>query len=391
MFVSSRLLIVYYNITVLYVCVHMYVRTYTIHCALCTMQYAKIMQEIAKLKSKEAEADPSSVPTREFDESYNAQPQAYDAYNAPSGDKYEASFDDRDQSDNRRDHYRREGDIDDAVPGDARRTKYDYGHPESGQDRPSYDFPPARGSGDPGEKDLDYHYPPRLPYRDSRRSPPPPPHGYPPVKEYPHYPGHVREGHVRERPGEERARIRDLSPPPRLEGHDYPYARPPYVDPDDRGPPPLAREQMLHDHPPPLPPIRPTDYRGPPLDEPPLPVSVVREREGRKAGSILSQMESIDYSHGTMQGSNVKTVDYHHGSSYQPPLPRNFPQGGASFPYEGYPPYGEIPPGGFMQFGGPGGYLHPGGLDPVSIFAAYQGGTYTWMLYRHVHSVMYVQ
>ena len=358
----------------------MYMYVHVLYTAYCTLQYAKIMQEIAKLKSKEAEADPGSVPTREFDEAYNTQPQVYDTYDTPSRDKYEASFDERDQSNSRRDHYRREGDVD-AIPGDAQRTKYDYGHPERGQDR-SYDFPPSRGSGDSGEKDLDYHYPPHPSYRDSHRSPPPPPHGYPPVKEYPPYPGHARE-----RPGEDRERVCDLSPPSRVEGRDYPYARPPYVDPDDRGPPPLARERMLRDHQP-LPPIRPADYRGPPLDEPPH-QTLVREREGRKAGSILSQMESIDYSHGTMQGSNVKIVDYHHGSSYQPPLPRSFPPGGPSFSYEGYPPYGEIPPGGFMQFGGPGGYLPPGGLDPVSIFAAYQGGTYIWTMYGHIYSVLY--
>ena len=235
-----------------------------------------------------------------------------------------------------------------AAPGDSRYSKFDCAPHEGGREpRDPYGYPPEEERRYPRPLHPDARHP-----QDAKEG-----YSYPPHKSYPSFPGeHPRDMMKGDEWG------RGQLPPQRMPPHEY--AEP--VHPV----PPSMRQR---------PPPHPDNYRDPPKDEdpyyqgPPL--------EPKRGAGIFSQMESIDYSHGGSSSLNIKTVDYHHGAqagAYAPmpregPPPPNFPYGS---PGGGYPTaYGEgMPPAEYMQFGGPG-YMIPAGLDPAAIFAAYQGGT----------------
>lgn len=250
-----------------------------------------------------------------------------------------------------------------VAPGSTGYSKFDYDDPRGGEVRGNY-------GGYPPRDEDDYRGPPR---RYPPRPPPEPELGYPrsAPRDYPAYPGGGRWAR------EEEERRRPLTPPPpRGPPHDYPYNRAPYPDPENPIPP-GARGGRPY----------PDDYRG----VPPPQTDPYYQRlppEPKRAGGILSHMESIDYSHG---GSvpGIKSVDYGHGTGGGTPgypprgdRPLNYPSfGGPGSEYAGV--YGEG--GAYMGYGSPamgvaaaaaaGGYMSGvGGLDPAAIFAAYQGG-----------------
>ena len=287
---------------------------------------------------------------REFDGTYNIQPQVYGTYAAEQYGR------DRDDPPETYTH----------GEGPPRYSKFDYDDREPRG--PYRGYPPP----DTGDREGDYRYP-----RPERgRAPPDPDLG---GRDYPPFPG----GLPREEGNWKRGQ---LSPPPPMPPHDYPHGRPPYGDPERSLPPPVRAR--------PPPPDHPDDYRGPP--PPSDPYYHRPPPEPRRGAGIFSQMESIDYSHGgSGAAANVKTVDYHHGtqSGGYPPVARDIPPGGGGgFQYGsggGYgAAYGEAGvPGSYMQqFGG---YMNPvGGLDPAAIFAAYQGGTmYTCILCTCIYMI----
>ena len=284
------------------------------------------------------------APAREFDGTYNIQPQVYGTY---ASEQYGKDRDDPP------DPYKR-------GEGPPRYSKFDYApHDDDREPRGPYrGYPPP----DVGDREGDYRYP-----RPERgRAPPDPDVG---GRDYPPFPG----GLPREEGDWKRGQ---LSPPPPMPPHDYPHGRPPYGDPERSLPPPVRARPPPPDHAP----DHPSDYRGPP--PPSDPYYHRPPPEPRRGAGIFSQMESIDYSHGGNSAAvNVKSVDYHHGtqSGGYPPVARDIPPGGGGrFQYGSGGGYGAMygeagVPGPYMQqFGG---YMNPaGGLDPAAIFAAYQGG-----------------
>ena len=283
------------------------------------------------------EAEDSPTPAREF-EGYNIPSQAYSSY---------------EDSDYRKDQRGPPPHDEPVAPGSLGYSKFDY-------DDPRGDGREGRGSygGYPPRAEDDYHYPPR---RYPPRPPPDPDLGYPhsAPRDYPGYPGGgrwAREDDERQRPP---------SPPPtRAPPRVYPYDRAPYPDPEA----PIPRAVRP----------RPDDYRGPPPPHAdPYDNRPMFPPEPKRGGGILSQMESIDYSHG---GSGIKSVDYGHGTPGDPPVyppreipprPLNYPSfGGPGSEYAGM--YGEGIP--YMGYGSPAVGVYAGGLDPAAIFAAYQGG-----------------
>ena len=282
---------------------------------------------------------------REFDGTYNVQPQVYGTYSA--ADQYSRQGQSEEE-------YREEfKQSEPAAPGDSRYSEFDCAPREGDREpRDPYGYPPEEERHYPRPLHPDARHQDARHPQDAKEG-----YSYPPHKSYPSFPGeHPRDMMKGDEWGQGQL------PPQRMPPREY--AEP--VHPV----PPSMRQR---------PPPHPDNYRGPPKDEdpyyqdPPL--------EPKRVAGIFSQMESIDYSHGGSSSLNIKTVDYHHGAQAgaYAPMPREGPPP-PNFPYAppggGYPTaYGEgMPPAEYMQFGGPG-YMIPGGLDPAAIFAAYQGGT----------------
>ena len=305
--------------------------------------------------SSRREAESSTA--REFDGTYSIQPQVYGTYQADDyGD---------DRRDDPTDMYKRD------EGGGSRYSKYDYDEPrgEGREGRGSYGgFAPR----DEVLREGDHRYPPR---QYPTRLPPETDSGYPhpTPREYSGYSGGrwTREEEGRRRPP---------SPPPqRGPPRDYPHDRAPYLDPETPVPPAIRGRPL------------PDNYRGLPHTDPHYHRPAFPAEPKRSAG-IMSQMESIDYSHGG--GSSVpgiQSVDYYHGTPGSgggggggfvpretPPTRPSFPSfGGPGLEYSGI--YGEA--SGFMGYGsaamgaGGGAFVGAAGaLDPAAIFAAYQGG-----------------
>ena len=304
---------------------------------------------------------------REFDGTYNVQPQVYGTY---ASEQYGRDIDDPEHHDM---YMRGEG-----PPRGTRYSKFDYDpHDDGREPHDSYGrYPPRDEGGREGEHW--YPRPPGRPPPDSREG-----YGRPNFPPYPGPGGRARE--------EEEWRRAQRSPP-RVPPREFPRGRPPYEEPEPPIPPAVRARP---------PPIHPDDYRGPPPAQedpyyhPPPP-------EPKRSGGIFSQMESIDYSHGGGSGVSLKSVDYNHGTSSGasqgfppvvrdvPPVVRDVPRvvrdvppGGTNFQYsEGYAGvYGEgSVAGSYLQYGPPAGgggagYMTgTGGLDAAAIFAAYQGG-----------------
>ena len=332
-------------------CIHVHVRVpwYFIFIHMDVYIYIYIQEPKSKPSRREGDVHVGSAPAREFDGTYNVQPQVYGTY---ATEQYGKDHDVPPEG-----YKHGEG-----LPGGSSYSKFDYDPRE--EDRDPHDLYGGYPQHDVGIREEERRYSRPL-QRDTR--PPRDPeggYGHPPSRDYP-------GGRFRGIAEEDEWRRRQLSPP-RMPPCDFPRGHSPYGE-HDRPISPIMQAR---------PPALPDDYRGtPPLvqDDPycqrPPP-------EPKRNPGIFSQMESIDYSHGGVSASvSVKSVDYHHGTqpSGYPPMSREMPPGGeANFPYvsgEGYPAYGEgAPPGPYMQFGGPGGYASTGGLDPAAIFAAYQGG-----------------
>ena len=310
----------------------------------------------------------AAAAAREFDGTYNIQPQVYGTYAAEQyGNDRDNPSDPYKHSEGRTDPYKHSEGLADPYKhgegrtdpykhgeGPTRYSKYDYVPRDEDQEprAPYRGYPPQ----DVGGREGDHRYPRPL----GGRPPPDPEVG---GRDYPPYPGGV--------PREEGDWKRGQpSPPPPMPPRDYPHGRPPYGDSERSFPPPVRAR--------PPPPDHPDDYRGPP--PPSDPYYHRPPPEPRRGAGIFSQMESIDYSHGGNSSAvNVKSVDYHHGtqSGGYPPVARDIPPGGGGFPYGSGAGYGATygeggVAGSYMQFGG---YMNPaGGLDPAAIFAAYQGG-----------------
>ena len=305
---------------------------------------------------------------REFD-GYNIQPQVYGTYAA---EQYGKDRDEPPQPDVYKPN--------EVPPGGPRYSKFDYDPlDEDREPRPAYR---ERVMFDEGPREGEPRYP-----RPLTRPPLEPEEGgysRPPPRDYPPY----RGGRLRE---EEEWRHRPLSPPPCAPPRDYPRGHPPYTDPEPPIPPPV--------HSRPLPSHLP-EYRGPPPDQED-PYYHRPPPEPRRNPGILSQMESIDYSHGGGTGLGVKSVDYHHGT----PASGGYPLGprdmGTHFPYGdgggggggggGYASAYEegAGPGSYMYGGAPAGGGYGSGLDPAAIFAAYQEGIYGVRVNASLKNVMH--
>lgn len=319
-----------------------------------------------------------SPPAREFDGTFNVKPQVYGTY-AAQREEYDHSEGDYREADR---DYR--GPREDGGRGEYPRYRdYEYPPPDAHEherDRPQgygYDYPPRPP---PGSRD----YPPFPPGRE-RPLPPTRAPGSPTRMDF-----ESRDyGHSRPRP-EYQGQFREGLPHPH-EGARYErgYPHPPPPEPF-RGP-----SMASHAHPP----MEDDRYYGP-------------TREKEKPPSIASQLETIDYSHGS-GNLPIQSVDYHHGQpgdavdrrkepGYRdrPPKMDDYPPGPPSRyesypPHPGYAPVHPYPPGyhdgyppPFPPYGGSPGTFLPPGLDPASLFAAYTGQTGEYVQYHivmHIH------